>query len=146
MKPTNPSFQITLQEFLDLHLGELHSRPLPVNLAEVIEAITKGKSLVHIQWLDENGDALSQPVIWYYKYWADSVERFNRQKAYSHQQRVKRFLFEANVRIVARACKEYFKMDENWSQMTAYSLVKGNKLKQIQVIGVPRLLEREDEL
>lgn len=141
-----PSFQITLEDFLNSHLGSDHSRPIPQHLAEIVEIISKDLLVCYVQWPDQYSPHLDGPILWRYKYWYDDNERIMRARKRSEDERIKRFIFEANVRLVARFCKTHFGQDDNWSSVTAFSLMKKGNMKAIKALGIEKLIETEEEL
>lgn len=143
---SRPSFQISLEDFLDSHLADAHSRPIPHHIAEIVEILAKDRLLCYVQWPDKYSPHLDGPVLWRYKYWAEDFERTMRARKRSEDERVKRFIFEANVRLVARFCKTQFGQDDNWSSVTAFSLMKKGNMNAIKALGIESLIEREDQL
>lgn len=145
MKDTSPTFSIKLVDFLDCLLGTTDKQEVKAHIAELVEIVAKDKQLCFVEWPDEV-NLISKPRIWRWKDWITANDRIERQRLYSHQQRVKRFIFEANVRMVASFCRSYFLMDEGKATETAFTLVKNEKMVAIRNIGCKKLITKEEEL
>ena len=134
--PPKETITINLLDYLDDFLGENHSRPVRKYIAEILEVKLKDKLIIYVQRSDENGRELSQPILWQYKYWAESQDRERRAKIRSENERIARFLLEENVKLVARACITYFNMDISCAQATAFSIIKNNKQAALKELSV----------
>lgn len=145
-----PSFNITLSEFLLSHLREDFSIPISHRLGEIVESISRDKLLCHVQWKDHDGVLLHSPVLWRYKYWVESVDKWVDNKKKSEQERVRHFIFLANVKIVTKLCMTYMLMDEHRANELALNVVRYNKPKfyeMLKLLGAEvKLITKEDEL
>lgn len=131
-----------LDELLHLYLHEQHSAPIPSWIAELVELKFQNRQMFHIEW--RGGQ---RPLIWYYKNWADSVERDRRAKERSERERVARFIEEANIKIVAAELQKQYHMEEKFAKSTAFGVVSKGKWMVIKSLGlVGKLIEREDQL
>lgn len=147
MKDQDPPITIPhLSQFISILLGDSHSHPIPANIAEIVEVLAEGTCLCAIQWPDSNSPHLRTPLLWNYGAWLTSTEKWQKASNYSREQRVKRHIQEANIRLVARACKFELGQDDHFAQLTAFSLVTKNRLAAIRELGITKLIEREDEL
>ncbi len=143
----DPDVTLKLSQVLQAYLGEQHSVTIPPDVAFIIEAKSKGLLTCYIQWTDEFSSPLDMPILWWYKNWKESCELYDRQKAYSHKQRIERFLLEANVKDVAyQLMQPPFLMDNSHAQATAFSWVKNRKTNKLKAIGINKLKEKEEEL
>lgn len=147
MQSTEELITIPLKDYVRAVLGHtqlFNQRPIPSHIAEIIIAKTKNSRLCYIQLEDELGNQLESPVLWDFKSWKDSQELWEKQKAYSHRQRVARFILDANVRRVKKVLIEY--MEPEFAEATAYQLCAKRAMGKLAVFGITKLIEREEEL
>lgn len=141
---------LPIKEFLHLCLGRGYwsDRPIPKQTAELIRAITKNspESGYHIQFNSRAGEPLNEPVLWSYSFWVQDNEKTMLQRAFSERQRNDRFVFEANVRLVARAYTKYTLVEGDLAQITAFQYVKKNMKAQMREIGVEKLFDNVNQL
>ena len=149
-KPNDPPFTLPhISQFIKAHLGDSFSRPIERSLAELIEAVISQHQpcfVAFIQWTDEYGDRLQEPVIWNYGKWRESIENRLRLKAWSDKQRIERFIREANIKLIKHACKTFFEMEEDWALSMAIRMEKEKNKGKLKMIGITKLIEKEDEL
>jgi hypothetical protein len=147
---SDPSFNITLSEFLASHLREDFCLPISQHLAETIDHIAHNKCIVHIQYADFYGHKLPQPMLWRYRYWVESINKFNIDKARSEAQRVAKYIFDENVKRVKKACINVLLMDDSNANGTAFCIVRHNNktaIDSINMLGACiKLITTEDEL
>lgn len=157
MNNTELTITLPISTLVDLALGirkknghteqMWNSIEIPPLLAEIIEAKTGNKNNCYIQHADEMSPHLDWPLLWELSAWHIEYDSWMRQKIHSDKERVKRFIFEANVKIIARAIMELLGSDNFEScKLTAFSLLKNNKMGNIRAIGVTKLITREEEL
>jgi hypothetical protein len=80
---------------------------------------------------------LDRPRLWIYRDWYDSDQNYQRRKAHSIRDKEEADMLRANIKIVAKAYREFTGIDDvPTSEAKAYALVKGNKLASIQMLGV----------
>jgi len=80
---------------------------------------------------------LAKPFLWVYRDWYNSDQNYNRLKALSEKERTEDEMLKKNVKIVAKAYREFTDVqDIAVSEAKAYGLLKGNKMKSIQALGV----------
>ena len=144
-KSDEPSFNITLSEFLDSHLRTDFCAPINRKLGEIVEALSKDKLLCHVQWTDFEGKSLDTPMLWRYKYWAESSERYARAKAASDSERQRRFIFNRNLEIIAEAVEMTMLLDEARAKNVALSILTKNKTTMLQILDV-KLIKNIDEV
>lgn len=142
----DPLITIRLSVLAGFILRDDSDRQIDNNTALIIEAKCKNKGTYHIQWPDKYNPDLTKPKLWLYPYWKNDIDRWEAQKKRSDEQRDARFVQEANVRLVAQYVKRYFMMDDNWATNTAFGLVTKRRTNGIREIGVPKLIERVDEI
>lgn len=132
-----------LDEYLEDMLGHDDSRPIRVNVAEILDVKLKGKLTYHVQWPDQFNPELSRPLLWKYSAWADSVERWTKQRERSERERVAKFIFDKNVELIAEELM-VFGLTEEQALGSAFGLLKKNDSK-LSVIDV-KLITKESEL
>ena len=84
--------------------------------------------------------------MWDYAAYMNSSDLWRRQKDYSHKDRVKVWLREANIKIAIRAIKLSLDFDDEKASSFAYKLVTMNKKHQLRALGMTKFLTREEEL
>jgi hypothetical protein len=147
MKPPKDTITLPLDEYLADLLGENHSVPIRANVAEILDIKLKGKCTYHIQWPDAYNPDLRKPLLWSYAAWVESVELWERQRKRSHDERVARFMFEENVRILARHLVWKYCMTEDRAPLCALSIMKcATKDLKVSQCGIKKLITSEDEL
>ena len=151
MKKEEPKLTVNLYEFCTIYLGGADSRSLEsiIHLVEPIEILLKkaDTQLFFIQHPSPHDLAIFYPVLWSYPKWKESCELWERQKAYSEEQRVLRYILDENVRRVSKALQEteWILLDEEHATPCAYSLVKNKREKAIKLLGV-KLVTKKEEL
>ena len=81
---------------------------------------------------------LSHPRLWIYQDWHDSEQNYNKRKINSENDRFEREKLSKNVKLVKKYYKEVTGVDnDEIAEAKCYSLVKGNKLASIKMLGVP---------
>lgn len=135
-KSDEPSFNITLSEFLDSHLRTDFCTLISKRIGEIIEVLAKDKLICHVQWTDYDGKKLAQPMLWRYKYWVESTDRYAAAKERAEQEREKRFIFNRNLEILTDACQATMMLDDKWAKDIALSILLKNKTKMLQVLEV----------
>ena len=143
-----PSFQITLNQFLDLcDIWNEQTKILPAScttLAEIIEALAVGKERIHIQWVEH--ERKTRAVLWEYKWWKESSEKWEKDKAKSESERRERFIYQANMENVVKALKkDPFNIIGDRAIETAHSFIKKRQIKKLEYIGV-KLIERFEDI
>jgi len=131
-----PSFNITLSQFLDSHLRTDFCAPISKKLADIIEVLSKGLLLCHVQRLDFEGNPLSQPILWRYKYWADSLEKYKLTKAQAEKSREQYFIFKHNLHILTEACEATMLLDEKKAKDIALSILSGKRQTLLKILEV----------
>lgn len=152
-----PSFQITLGAFLESHLedkdgNDIEHRELTHSVFIVDECIKvakqRGLLWAHLQTHSWEGEELDVPVLWRYKAWIKENEHQKELKRISIEERITRFIRDANVRIIAKALKEeiYWSHTDEQRTMIALQLLKQNNKAVLTAIGVEKLVTKESEL
>lgn len=141
---------LSVRSFVNVALGNNYwnDRPLPPDIGELLLLITNNNPEFgcFIQTSDEFNQPLSEPVLWKYSAWSDSHERYMRQKKRSEEDRVRRFIFEANVNTVAKRIAIVLGISGDAGRMTAIQLVRTNKQGTLRFLGVNKLITKEEEL
>jgi len=147
MSKHNNTITLHFATFIELTLGARHCRELPnYELGLIVQEMVKDETLFKVQFEDHEGSPLVYPILWYYRDWHDSLANYKRQKAWSHKERVKRFIQEANIKIVARHLVMEYSYDEDRAKTQACHLVSLGKFGSIRAIGVKKLVTKEEEL
>ena len=135
--------------------------PLEPVIAEVIEYHIKNSNLglsYKIQYSSHEEISrcvtytevtLHKPRLWIYKDWYDSEQNYNRLKATSEKERIDSEMLSRNVKIVAKAYREFTgNADVAISEAKAYGLLRGNKMASIQMLGIElsKLITMKEQL
>ena len=141
---SDSSLTLDLSEFIDILLREDFSYPVSHKQGEILEALSKDMLLIHVQWTTFEGSKLPRPVVWRYKYWTDSSERWQKQKEESERRRIEKFIFDSNVKLVTKACVRFLNFDEQVAINTALTLVKQNRTGALNYLKVKLITKIED--
>jgi hypothetical protein len=147
-------YTTTLKKFVDAHLGRRvdsndvmwHSREIDKEQADIIFALTQNKHTCYIEFNDEFSKHLVNPILWDFNEWHKQSDRHTREQAYSHKQRIERFLLEANMRTVTKALCLLTGCEPEQLQGQAFGIVHGRKWKMLSLLGITKLKEQESEL
>lgn len=141
----DPSFEISLTDFLAILLREDHCTEISPKLASIVEVLSANKCICHVQWTSFTGERLSSPLLWRYKYWIDSSEKWLESKRRSEEARVKKYIFDANIRRLSRAYVAQFNMDETKATDLSITILSRNLVGGVRLVGV-KLITKESEL
>lgn len=139
---------ITVDDTLHNRLPSEHlwdSRPIPVEIAEVIFALCNNEHTCYIQFPTEFS-LQKEPILWSWKAWKASQEDLEKQKAYSHKRRVDKYLYEANVEMMTKAAVKKFGFDENKARAMALRWVSQGNNGALFICGISEYKKKEEEL
>lgn len=137
---------IPLKDLLWIILGDEHSgspcNPIPKVTAEIL-AYKLRNSLVYKVDLDS-----SPSRIWWYSEWKTNQDIREKQRIYSENERIKRWLLTANIAMVAKAIVKKSKVSQNCAEAMAYTLVKNPDSGTVlsYFFGVNKLKEKVEEI
>ena len=94
---------LPLDKLLDELLGDDHYRHVSPDIADILFAVCKNQNLIFIQREDRNGMKLQVPRLWRLWAWRQDTESWLAAKRRSDIERDARFVFEENVKRVAKA-------------------------------------------
>ena len=138
---------LPLNDFISILLREDESFSVSNKLGLAIDALSKDQLLVHVQWVSFEGKALSSPLVWRYKEWVASSQKDAIAKKRSADERLAKFIFDANMRKVSRALmRSPHMMDESFAISTAFGLIKNNRIGVIKHLLGVELITKESEL
>jgi len=145
------SKQITLplDAIIELALGSEFkgTRQLPsYEVALIIHHAIKDDLLFKVQFEEHSGEPLKYPKLWSYAEWLESNTNWKRQKNTSEKARVAGWIEKANIKIVAAQLMELFDYTQDQANAIGYSWVKGKHMAKIRVIGIKKLVTKEEEL
>jgi hypothetical protein len=149
-----PVITLFLSDFIELYLGDSHSRSIPSALADGIEQIPGWKEYCHIQreecndWRDEKitFQKLLNPVLWYRYRWLEYSDYWMTIKGKSELDRIQRRIFEANTKIVMAAVTRVLSIEGGAAYSVARKLLRDKKYQNIRALGVNKLIIEEEEL
>jgi len=147
MKKPPDTITLPLDEYLEDTLGENHSVPIRASVAEILDIKLKNRLTYYVQWPDKYNPDLKRPLLWRYKAWIESVDLWERQRKRANDERVARFIFEANVKLVAKQITYKYNMPIERSTLCALSIIKCKTMHlKVAQCGVKKLIEKESEL
>jgi len=157
MQPILPSqclVSFPFKTIVDDLLGESDFVEIKQQTAEIILLVCKNKESfdVHIQSpLDRNNVTLyNKPItkwrLWRLHYWRISTERWLKDKRREDDERNARFLFEANVKMIANRIKCNLGADENVALITATRWLRKEQWGNITFCGVKKLYTNVKEI
>lgn len=167
MKQDKPTIEIYVSDFIQSHLGisinketgqieqgqhVYASRPILPYIAEILFAKFQNKSVCYIEF-PTDVSAYRTPILWAWNDWIMSSDRESRIKEYSRMERIRRFILEKNMHIIAQRLSIEWGWDYDYGLMEGLSwlsrkkpnwLLRGKEraLKSIKAT----LIEREDQL
>ena len=138
---------LPLYDFVSVLLRDNESFHVSHKLGLVLDALSKDKCLVHVQWISFEGKNLQLPLVWRYKQWTESSTKYIIAKKKSDEERIAKFIFDANIKKVSRALmRSPYAMDESFAVSTAFSLLKNNRIGVIKHMLNVEVITKESEL
>ncbi len=146
-----PNVSLPLDILIHDLLGHNHYVPVSPITAEVILMHTGNKHSCHIQLPSDNdvdilGRFIDSPLLWDWNAWNVSVERYHKNKIRAQQEREARFVFEANICLVAKKILIMAFVKEDAARMLAHKWLSKKDYARIKAVGVKRLYEHVKEL
>lgn len=143
-KSEEQSFNITLSEFLDSHLRTDFCAPIARKIAEIVEVISKDSLKCHVQWTDFEGNRLDTPLLWRYKYWVESADKYNSLKLRAERERKERFIFNRNLEILTEACEATMLLDKTRARDISLRILLEKRYKMLKVLEVELITSIDD--
>ena len=156
-----PSFNITVKDYLNAHLGlstddrgnlvlgehVKSSFPVPYHIAASIFEVCENKEVAFITW-PEATSLMKFPILWDIRDYRASYERDQKLKEESHKRRVESFIREENVKILSkRIMEDSFVSYEAAVSIALKGLKDPKRLKALVVFyDIEFLLSREEDL
>lgn len=102
-----PNVSLPLDVLVNTILRDEHYVPVPDTVAEILFHHTKNNHTCYIQFpgdqdVDILGRFLTHPLLWSISAWRNSSERAMRARLRSQHEREQRFIFDANIKLVAK--------------------------------------------
>ena len=126
---TNPDFTVKFSEFIEAFLGDSHSKPVPDNLLHLvpaIKAVARKTLICHVREADEWDPLICRPIIYRYSKWIEDSDRWLKQKRRSDKERDDRFIFEYNVKLIAKFLNREYQYDMDKGLVIGFSWLKTN--------------------
>lgn len=132
-------------------LGEAHYVSVSKLTAEIIFGHCKNKHTCYVQFPGDNdvdvlGRFISEPLLWSMSAWKSSVERAAKQRLRSEYDREQRFIFEANVKLVAKRLATFSGLEFEIAKLMAWRWLKDGQHDKIKAVGVVKLYTTIKEL
>lgn len=150
---------IPLQDFIDSHLGvSLDStgniipgdnlypfKPIKLSIAELLYAMCENKHTCYIEFPSPNS-IQNDPILWSWKAWILSQERYEKIKAHSHKERINRHLYNDNVETLTKAIIKEFGFDEEKAKVMAYKWTSQKNKSALVILKLEKYKTKEEEL
>lgn len=112
---------------------------------------TGNKHTCHIQMpsdsdVDILGRFIDKPMLWDWAAWKSSSEKYLLEKIRSQQRRDIKFVYEGNVKLIARAILRMAYITPDAAIMLGHKFMKSQDWVRIKAVGVKRLYENVKEL
>jgi hypothetical protein len=140
---------LSLDSFIELALGSEKKgcRELPdYETGLIANELYKDSTLYKIQFEEFDGCPLMYPKLWSYDEWYTSSTKYKRDKLRADIERVRGWIFDANVKIVTKHLVRELLFDEDRARANAYSLLTAKKYGNIRALGIKKLITKEEEL
>jgi hypothetical protein len=121
------------------------SRPIDEHIALIIFNITQNKHTCYIEFPADN-PMLERPMLWDIKAWRTSADKWARDKQRQHDSIIAWHMFNQNVKLMKKACMEKFLLDEDRAEAMAKSLLKKNPNIGKSLLGLDKIITKEEEL
>ena len=150
----NPiSFPDSSRLMEELLLGVDH-RPISTEIANIIYSHFQNKTSYFVEyerWDDPRSEnptsiLLERPNLWRFDNYLQSSEKWKSARNWSEQERIKRWIAEANVKIVSAGLVRLWQFDEERAHILAYRLVHANKWGNIKALGIMKRITKKEEL
>lgn len=149
MQPKEQLGTFVLKDLINDILHTHYYRPISQKTAEIIFLLTHNKHTCYIQFPgDESitGEPLQHYVIWDIEQWHKSAEKYRNDKIKAQERREKKFIYDANIKRIAKAIVKFSALDYEIAQITARRMLDDNDLPRIKSIGVKQLYTNVKEL
>lgn len=144
---------LTIRDLIYSILGGMHDernsemcRPIPHEVAIVLNHKLKDSVLWKVEFEDSEGKPHSYPLLWRYPEWQTAASTYNKRKLYAEKERIVSFIRDKNVYNMARAITKNTGMREEDAKKLAYSLVKKGNEEVMKILGLGKLVTKEEEL
>lgn len=149
--PPSQNVSLPLNTLIHDLLGNNHYVSISQLTAEVILMHTGNKHSCHIQMpsdsdVDVLGRFIDSPLLWETNAWNRSVERYHKEKIRAQTEREARFVFEGNVKLIARAILRMAYVHPDAARMLGHQMLSKKDFARIKAVGVKQLYENVKEL
>jgi hypothetical protein len=124
IEPHEQLIALPLHILIEEILGDSHSAGVSTITADIIEAVVKNKHTCHIQRIDQDGETLTYPRLWRMSAWRQDVESWRLSRLRSDREREARFVFEENIKRIARAICRECNLEGDIANVLAYRKLK----------------------
>jgi hypothetical protein len=141
---------VPLEELLNAILpkeGAEQNRAIAKNLALILDNALKDRLDYKVQFTSFDEEELTHPLLWLYKDWYNCSSHYYANKERSEQERVERWIKNANINNLTRALIKSQGLDESFARKTAIEILKkGTSLEVLKLFGLNRIITKENEL
>ena len=149
---TADNITIPISDLLKILLGTQESgiscAKVPMTTAIILAEKIKNNGLYKLEFYDNDGNELDEPVIWWRRDWDLSHLSWEKAKKYSDARRLENWLLNANVSLLAKAIQKKTPIPDKEANIMALSMVRNpNAIVVItQFFGVAKLKSTLEEL
>jgi hypothetical protein len=143
--------KIELGRLLKLTLAGEDFRIIDADIAGAFYAICQNRVLCYVQRPDDNsvdilGRKINSYILWDIKAWRRDSTKTQNDRIKSEQERVTRWIFQANTAKIAKALYQLTGIEGKTAEIMAMNMLHKQESKLIAKIGVKRLAEKEEDL
>jgi hypothetical protein len=112
----------------------------------VLDNLLKNSLKWKIEFNDWDGEPLQRPVLWRFQDWKTESSRIERLRLYAEKEQIVSGIRQENLRRIKRVLMDKHHLMENYAEMLAYKLLKGEAKEAIKFFGVEHLADKEEDI
>ena len=145
------SITVDLREFIYCILGDdqdgLMCRPIHPNVALILAHKVNQTQKWHVEFDDREGNPKEFPVLWRWSEWKTDSETYARRKKCSEEDRVNRFIKEANMRKFVKSIMKSHSLTEGQARRIAHNLLsKDADMSVLSFFGIDKKITTIEEV
>jgi len=134
----------TQQVDSDNYLNDIDCQSIPLDRAEAIVAVTNNQHTCYVQFPSDECPDLTQPVLWNWAAWKQSVERHRLHKEQSRKFLLEYNLQKANIDQLKRAILRQLNFTELQATIIATRWIRDNRQDMFTIFNIK--LKTKEEL
>lgn len=145
----NMPVQTILGYLIDLALSGEDYKVIDDALAQNIKLLGASPHICYLQSpgeVDVTGRKCERYILWNIIAWRKSIERDRNIKIQAQKDRVRRWIFDSNVNLVAKYITRLTGIEGDAAHTLAHKYMSLSRTELIKRLGVNKLIEKEEEL